>query len=182
MSAFEIPQRVGSFAHAIATIDDGLHCAGLEQIGDEIQILLAAPGHKGQDLLPGERREDEQFEDAAENRREAHVGAGSDHHAGASWFEHPADVGQREISHALEDQVVLMVIFSETLLRVIEDAGGADRTDQLEVVCAADAGDFPTEMLRKLHGESADTSGCAIDKHCLPWLDMGFVAQSLEGR
>ena len=57
---------------------------------------------------------------------------------------------------------------------------GADRSHQLDVAAATDAGHVGTEMFRELHGERPDPARRSVDQHALAACDAA-LAQTLQG-
>jgi len=80
----------------------------------------------------------------------------------------------------LEDQVVPLLAVREVLPGVVDDVVGAERTDEIQLPGAADAGDPALERLGDLHGERADASAGTDDQDILARLHGSRVAQSLE--
>ena len=85
------------------------------------------------------------------------------------------------IADAVQQQVVTLSHGGEILLRVIDDAIGAEGADQVDISGAADAGDFRAEGFGDLHGEGADAAGGAIDEDLLARLEAPLVAKRLQG-
>lgn len=71
----------------------------------------------------------------------------------------------------VENEVVAILTPGEVLLRVVDDAVGADRPNQTQLGGAAHAGHLRTEGLGELHGERADASAGADEQDLLPGLD-----------
>ena len=81
----------------------------------------------------------------------------------------------------IEEDVPGLAGAREVFACVIDDAIGSDGSDHFQIPCAADAGDVGTVGFCDLHGEGADSSGCAVDEDGLLRLEFGAVAQALQG-
>src|SRR5437763_15477129 len=64
------------------------------------------------------------------------------------WSECASEVGQRVVRHVVEDEVVTLARPREVLFGVIDDTVGAERSDQVHVSRARDAGHIRSERLR----------------------------------
>ena len=80
----------------------------------------------------------------------------------------------------LEDQVVALLAAREVLPGVVDDVVGAERTDEIHLPGAANAGNTAPERLGDLHGERADASTGTDDQDLLARLHGARIAQSLE--
>ena len=60
-------------------------------------------------------------------------------------------------------------------LPVVDDLVGAERTDELDVVGAADGRDMGAEVLGELHGRRAERAGRAVDDDPAPRPDIGLA-------
>ena len=77
------------------------------------------------------------------------------------------------------DHVVTLIAFCVVLFRVVNHVIGTERSDQVQVFRAADAGYFRAKSLGDLHGKCPDASGRTIDQDLLPCFHMPRVAQAL---
>src|ERR1700730_3241159 len=78
------------------------------------------------------------------------------------------------------DHVVTLLALRVVLFRVINRVISTDRSDQVNVIRAADAGYLCAKCLGDLHGKCPDASGGAIDQDLVPCFDMACVAQALQ--
>src|SRR6266542_6764933 len=84
--------------------------------------------------------------------------------------------------NVVENYVVTFRTFREILFRIIDDVICAERSNQIDIPCAAYAGHICTERFRDLHGERADASGRTVNQDLLPGLNFSFVAEGLQCR
>ncbi len=87
----------------------------------------------------------------------------------------------RAVADVVDDQVVTRPVPAEVVDGVVDDAVGADRPDQLDVLRAADTRDVRAERLGDLHREGAHAARGSVDQHALPRLDPAAVAERLQG-
>src|SRR5204863_5644949 len=78
------------------------------------------------------------------------------------------------------DYIVTLLALGEVLFRVINHVIGTERSDQLQVFRAANAGYFRAEGLGDLDGKCPDTARGTIDQNLLPCLQTRRIAQTLQ--
>src|SRR3984893_8763358 len=83
------------------------------------------------------------------------------------------------VGNVIEDHVVTLVALGEILFAVIDDVIGADRSDKIDIPCAANSRDLCAKRFGDLHSESSYTSGRAVDQNLLPGLNLS-LAQALQ--
>ena len=93
----------------------------------------------------------------------------------------PAVRAVRRRTADLQQNVEALPAKCDVLLRVVDDAIGAERPRLLDVARAADRGDVTgAERLRDLHGERADTPGRSVDEDALSGLQPRLVTETLQ--
>src|ERR1700730_3762076 len=95
--------------------------------------------------------------------------------------ERTSEVGQRTVRHVVKNEVVTLPGPREVDFRVVDDMVGSDRSDQVHVSRAADAGHFRSQRLRNLYREATDAARGSVDQHLLPGLDLSVIANRQEG-
>ncbi len=89
---------------------------------------------------------------------------------------------QRAIPHAVEEQVVSLLVSGEVLVRVVDDVVRAEGSREVHVPRAADARHLRTERFGDLHGEGAHASRSSVDEDALSRLEPSMVAEPLQCR
>ena len=94
-------------------------------------------------------------------------------------LEDAAAFRKRAVIDEIIDHVVTLIAFCVVLLRIVDHVIGADRADQVQVFCAADAGNLGAISLGNLDGKCPDASGGTIDQDLLSCFHPRGVAQAL---
>ena len=81
------------------------------------------------------------------------TGLPADDHQGTSVIESATKLGQRSIASDVEDHVISATAVRDLLAGVVDNLIGTDGSDELDLPCAAHAGDLGTEDLGDLHRE-----------------------------
>ena len=103
-------------------------------------------------------------------------------HEGPLRGERPAQPGERQVAHVVEDHVVPRRPVGEVLRRVVDDVRGAERAHQLDVARAAHPGDLGAQRRRDLDGVRADPAAGPVDEHPLAGLHLAHVPDPAQGR
>ena len=87
----------------------------------------------------------------------------------------------RPVGGQVEDQVVAASGPGEVLPRVVDDAAGAERAHELQLLCVVNPGDLGPGQLGQLHGVHARATAAAVDQDLLPGLNLSLVPDALPG-
>src|SRR6266404_4840473 len=90
--------------------------------------------------------------------------AGPGQHANATGLQDSSAFRKRMVIDQVVDYVVTLIALGEVLFRIIDYVIGADRSDQVQVFRAADAGYLRAKSLGDLDGKCSDASGRTIDQ------------------
>src|SRR6266480_1416979 len=85
------------------------------------------------------------------------------------------------ISVHSKNQVILLPISGEIILRVINDMVCTNRAHYVQIPRAAYGGDFSPKRFGNLHRKRTDTTRCTINQNLLPLLNVSFIAKALQG-
>src|SRR5216683_897389 len=89
-------------------------------------------------------------------------------------------IRNRTISHRIVNHVVMLPIFGEIFLRVINDVVCANRADHLQIPCATHASDCGPERLGDLHRKRPHPTRRTIHQNLLPGVDLSLIAKTLQ--
>ena len=120
--------------------------AGSDESRDFLEVRGALLGGKhGQSL--GHKGRDGQCAQLPAHARDvaAVLAAGND--GGPPGCERPPEPGQGRVSGQVKDEVVLRAACCEVVTGIVDDVVSTQRTDQIQLVRAADAGDLGAERL-----------------------------------
>src|SRR5947207_3457215 len=84
------------------------------------------------------------------------------------------------VRNVVENNIITLIALCEILFCIIDDVIRAERSDKIDIPCAANTGHICAVRLRNLHSECADTSRRTIDQYFLAGLNFPFVANSLQ--
>src|SRR5436189_3560529 len=74
------------------------------------------------------------------------------------------------VRNVVENNIITLIALCEILFCIIDDVIRAERSDKIDIPCAANTGHICAVRLRNLHSECADTSRRTIDQYFLAGL------------
>src|SRR2546426_10135822 len=85
------------------------------------------------------------------------------------------------ISVNSKNQVIPLTISGEIFLSIINDMVCPNRAHYVQIPRAAYGGDFSPKRFGNLHRKRTHTTTRTINQNLLPWLNLSFIAQALQG-
>lgn len=126
--------------------------------------MFGRDGHH--DLLPSQERrkegQDRVLGERAEIRRDVDP----------TWLQETFAPPERTLAYRIEDEVIGLWVLREIFRRAIDDPFGTQAEHKVRVLGIADSGDPRAKLPQDLDSRRADRSGCAVDEHALPALDL----------
>src|SRR5882724_11441796 len=86
------------------------------------------------------------------------------------------------VGNVIEEHVVTLATLGEILFCVIDDVIGADRSDKIDIACAAHSRDLCARSFGDLHREGSYTSGRPVDQDFLPGLNLSLPQALQRGK
>jgi hypothetical protein len=131
--------------------------AGLDQLGDPLEVGGAFLGDEQRQALPHHRREQRPAQLPAHAGEAAGV-LTADEDGRPTRLESSPEPRQGRTAADVEDQVVVAGAVGEVIAGVVEDVVGTEGGHEIDLGRAADPGDLGSQLLGDLHGVTADAS------------------------
>src|SRR5262245_9687089 len=90
-------------------------------------------------------------------------------------------IENRATSIRSQNQVIPLSTFREIFFGVIHHMVCAQRTRHVHLARAAYGSDLSAEVFGKLYGKRPYATRRTVNQDLLPWLNLAFIAQTLQG-
>src|SRR6266849_1012467 len=152
VSLSQVPECVGDFAQLVTPVYDRCHFSVLEKLYQDYHVRLVELRHEEDDPLAASQCRQAYFDDVTQRPEQTSGLRCSDHYESRPWVEDAPALRPRPAPRDIEHQVVTLVTPGEILFRVIDNPVCTERTDEVDIPRAADAGHLRSERFGDLHG------------------------------
>src|SRR4051794_8002801 len=156
-----LPKSITYLLEGIDLVDHRPDGAALEQVPERVHVGAIEARDEEHGLPAAADRSELHSADVAEGPEERRAHGPADDHEASVRLQDALARPERLAARDVEQNVVLLPVPREVVLRVVDHAVGAESARLLDIPCAADRGHLGAERLCDLDREGADPAGRA---------------------